>query len=266
VLGCIYRDSSANHLGCSYTDTHPFNKKFAQREYSMRQWLAGLMTLVFCGLALVQLTSPMAIYWFSLTLTAAAACILRAWGWWFRWLATPCLGVALGSLYWIWPSPLALLEHANLLFTMNLFTHQSPYLEVRQSATLIAIIASMVMIVIPSGAGAVAKLRDETDFVETECAEKQHVEKDNVDIERVEIEAAKIDALTANLGNQADVPSADHAAAALSRVDQAAGSASTLAPVAQPAEQEAESFVSHPQKPTVGIRKSPPSQRREPTF
>ncbi|MFM2484244.1 hypothetical protein [Celerinatantimonas yamalensis] len=102
----------------------------------MKRFFAGVMVLLLCCCALMQLASPMPLLWFVCTLFVALVCMLCAWGVWYRKLAfIALLGAALG-LGWLWQGTLWLLSDFNQWDSVTFFSSNSPFLQMRHALIL----------------------------------------------------------------------------------------------------------------------------------
>lgn len=102
----------------------------------MKQLYAGLGVIILCICALLQLASPSPLLWFYYTLCCGLACMLCAWGVWYRKFAFLCLIMAAAGLGWQWAGTVGLVTTLSFWNSSNFFSSLSPYIEIRHALIL----------------------------------------------------------------------------------------------------------------------------------
>ncbi|MFM2480029.1 hypothetical protein [Celerinatantimonas sp. YJH-8] len=117
----------------------------------MKQWYAGVLVLILCVCALLQLASPAPFGWFFYTLVCAFACLLSAWNVWHRKFVFICLIVTAAGLGWQWMGTLWLLTKIQLWDSVTFFSSHTPFLQMRHALILWIIFLSLGGIILWNG-------------------------------------------------------------------------------------------------------------------
>ncbi|CAG9297022.1 hypothetical protein [Celerinatantimonas diazotrophica] len=114
----------------------------------MKRFFAGLMVLILCACALMQLASPDPLLWFSATLFVGLICMLCAWGIWYRKLAFIALLASAVGLGWVWQGSIWLFTQFSLWDSVTFFSSHSPFLQMRHALILWIMLIALVGILI----------------------------------------------------------------------------------------------------------------------
>ncbi|MFM2478453.1 hypothetical protein [Celerinatantimonas sp. MCCC 1A17872] len=114
----------------------------------MKRFFAGLMVLILCACALMQLASPAPLFWFSATLFVGLICMLCAWGIWYRKLAFIALLASAVGLGWVWQGSVWLFTQFSQWDSVTFFSSLSPFLQMRHALILWIMVVALVGILI----------------------------------------------------------------------------------------------------------------------
>lgn len=114
----------------------------------MKRFFAGLMVLILCACALMQLASPDPLLWFSATLFVGLICMLCAWGIWYRKVAFIALLACAVGLGWGWQGSVWLFTQFSQWDSVTFFSSNSPFLQMRHALILWIMVIALIGILI----------------------------------------------------------------------------------------------------------------------